>query len=796
MILRLARRAFRSRADRRLDRYRQVAGQIVALAAEHHALPEVDLRNRMQELRRRAKSDDCNSLIVPTFALVREAARRTLKQEHVPAQLIGGLAMQDSCIAEMKTGEGKTLAATLVCTLEALAGCGVHIATPNDYLAGRDMHWMRPIYEMLGISVGLITQDMDDEARRQSYACDVTYGVASEFAFDFLRDNMKFTADETVQRGHSFALIDEADATLIDEASMPLALFGPLGDRSPFYRAIDSVVRLLQSDDFSVDERRRVTLTERGYTAVEQKLKHAELLKRAHALHDMSSIALLHHVTQSLRAHVLLQRDRDYIVQRDELVIVDKLTGRSMPGRRYDEGLHQALEAKENLQIGEETQTLSSITFQTFFGQYGKIAGMTGTASTDSDEYRQIYDLDVVSIPTHRPVIRADRLVMHSTQADKTRAIIANVEAASARGQPVLIGAQSIERSESLAALLEAYGWTRSNTRAHRTFAVLNAKYHAEEARIIAQAGMPGAVTIATAMAGRGTDIRLGGSNSNEQQRQRVMAAGGLLVIGAEHHDQRRFDDQFRGRSGRQGDPGETIFHASLEDDLLQQGPSLTKLNKSPIADPAVAQRLVRRAQKQNESRNFDERITLLRFEATIQRQRQTIYEQRRSIRDDADPLQIVDRLRHETIDDLMAHFAPSSMPWDIEGLDQAIRTILTLAIPIEADRSAQENGAAALRDRIVAVADQWMSGKIAVYGQRQIGDIMRRIMMALIDQVWTEQLDRLEHLKRIIRDRRLPPYKVAAEFEIEAFALFEVAMRDFRHNVTSHAMRLGFEKS
>lgn len=797
MILRLAKRALSFRVERRLARYHEIAGQILTRASDHTPLSASALRERADELRHRAVAGTpLDNLIVETFALVREAARRALGEEHVAAQLIGGLALHDSCIAEMKTGEGKTLTATLVCALNALPGHGVHVASPNDYLAERDANWMRPVYQMLGLSVGVITSQMDDDARREAYRCDITYGVASEFGFDYLRDNMKFSAVETVQRGHAFALVDEADAVLIDEAGMPLALYGPLGEQSGFYRAIDAVIATLQPHHYEIDNRRRVALTDPGYSEVEQRLRRAGLLTASTTLHDIEAISLLHHIVQALRAHVLLARDRDYIVhQHDGVVIIDKLTGRPMPGRRYDEGLHQALEAKENCAIGEETRTLASITFQTLFRRYSKLAGMTGTATADEAEYRDIYGLEVVTVPTHRPLIRIDEAVLHSTAADKLRAILHDVESAAARGQPVLIGAPSIEQSETLAATLEAHGWKQRDdddaAGAGKTFAVLNAKHHAREARIIAQAGTPGAVTIATAMAGRGTDIRLGGEAADAATRARVIASGGLLVIGTAHHDHCRLDDQLRGRAGRQGDPGRSVFHASLQDELLNTSTAaLPPSTHGSVITSPVANRLVRAAQKRYESRSFDRRLSLLRFDAIIQRQRDTTYDLRRDVRDGADPLAMAKRLRDETIDDLIGRYAASGAGWDIAGLDAAIRSILTLAVTIEQPSAA--NDARALAHRIRTMADRWMQGKIDRIGEAALDDVLRRLMMALIDQLWSEQSERLEHLKRSIGDRRLPPHKVVAEFQIEAFALFELMTRDFRHEVTAHAMRVG----
>jgi preprotein translocase subunit SecA len=799
MILRLARRALNFGTRRKLTRYETTARRILSLEADHQRLSAGALRDRVADLRQQVQAGTpLDEVKEEVFALAREASHRVLNQYPVLAQIIGALVLHDGFIAEMKTGEGKTLTATLVCALHALTGEGVHIATPNDYLAERDANWMRPVYELLGLSTGVVTQEMDDDSRRDAYRCDITYGIASEFGFDYLRDNMKFSAAETVQRGHAFALVDEADATLIDDAGMPLALFGPLGDHSDFYQAIDAVIASLQPSHYEIDFRRRVALTETGYSEVERRLREQGLLKASTTLHDIASISLLHHVVLSLRAHVVLVRDRDYVIENGNVTIVDGLTGRPMPGRRYDEGLHQALEAKEGCAIGEETHTLAAITFQTYFRRYARLAGMTGTAIADAEEYNEVYGLDVISIPTHRPMIRIDESVLHATTAGKLRAILRDLEDAAARGQPVLIGAPTIERSEALAAMLEANGWRQRHEQTEhdattRTFAVLNAKHHAREAQIIAEAGAPGAVTIATAMAGRGTDIRLGGEHADEATRARVIAAGGLLVIGTAHHDHGRMDQQLRGRAGRQGDPGRSIFHASLEDELLTNAAITTRpMEQTARIAPAVGSRLIRAAQKRHEIRSFDRRLGLLRFDTIIQRQREDFYDLRRNIRDANDTLTLARRLRHETIDDLIDRFATPAAPWDIAGLDHAIRSVLTLAVEIDPPSADPKAAAQALAQHIRAMADRWIDGKIARMGESMFVDVLRRVMMALIDHLWSEQSDRLDHLKRRIGDRRLPPHKVVAEFQLEAFALFERMIADFRREVTAYAMRVG----
>ena len=798
MILRLARRALGVGARRTLARYQVRADHVLARSATCQSLTDAQMRERMNEFRRLAAAIPLDQLTEDVFALVREAARRTLGESHVREQVIGALALHDGCIAEMMTGEGKTLTATMVCALNALTGRGVHVATPNDYLAARDADWMRPIYELLGLSVGVITSALDDDSRRAAYGCDITYGIASEFGFDYLRDNMKFTAADCVQRGHAFALIDEADAVLIDEAGLPLSLFGPLGDHSDFYRVIDAVIAPLTPAHFSIDDRRRVALTESGYDSVEQGLRRAGLLKRAATLHDVASIALLHYVTQALRAHTLLVRDHDYIVQDGAVILVDTQTGRPMPGRRYDEGLHQAIEAKEGCAIGEETRTLASISFQTFFRRYDRLAGMTGTALADAAEYRDVYGLEVIPIPTHRPLIRRDETMLHATRDDKLQAILAEIESAHARRQPVLIGAPSIAQSEALAAMLEANGWERHDEATphevtSRRFALLNARHHAREAQIIARAGAPGAVTIATAMAGRGTDIRLGGDGADLAAQAEALAAGGLLVIGTAHHEHRRRDAQLRGRAGRQGDPGRTVFHASLQDELFTTaGLKLPAAATGSVIASAMARRLIEAAQQRHERRSLDRRLALLRFDAVIQRQYDTLHELRRDIRDGKETFATVKRLRDDTIDDLISGFAPPGAAWDLRQLDAAVRTILTLAVAMEPPSSDRAAASAALAERIRTTADRWMHGKAVDIGEARLADILRRLMMALIDQLWSEQAERLEHLKRRIGDRRLPLHKVIAEFQLEAFTLFERTLQEFREDVTAHAMRVG----
>jgi preprotein translocase subunit SecA len=616
MIGVVARKLFGSSNDRRIRSYRPRVDEVNALEAELEALSDDALRARTDEFRKQiAEGATFDDILVPAFATVREAAKRTLGQRHFDVQLIGGMVLHEGKIAEMKTGEGKTLVATLPVYLNALAGRGVHVVTVNDYLAKRDAEWMGQIYKFLGLTVGVIVHGLDDEQRKKEYDCDVTYATNNELGFDYLRDNMKYRLEDMVQRSHIYAIVDEVDSILIDEARTPLIISGPLDDRSEFYNTIDAYIPRLDKTDYELDEKQRtVNLTEVGMEKMENLLRDAGLLK-SNSLYDVENVSVVHHVNQGLRAHKLFARDKDYIVRNGEVVIIDEFTGRMMPGRRYSEGLHQALEAKEHQPIQPENQTLASITFQNYFRMYEKLAGMTGTAVTEADEFQDIYNLEVLEIPTNMPMIRIDDDdEVYRTAAEKFRAILALIEDCKGRGQPVLVGTTSIEKSEQLAEMLRKQGWEQhdfSDPNAFaalysgdegaskaKVFAVLNARYHEQEAQIIAQAGVPGAITIATNMAGRGTDIQLGG-NADMRIRQeladiaeprereksdraaeiraqvarlkeKALAAGGLYVLGTERHESRRIDNQLRGRSGRQGDPGHSKFFLSLEDDLMR----------------------------------------------------------------------------------------------------------------------------------------------------------------------------------------------------------------------------------
>ncbi|HEY8071056.1 MAG TPA: preprotein translocase subunit SecA, partial [Methylocystis sp.] len=706
----LAKKIFGSANERRLKTYQPRVKAINALEPEVAALSDEALRARTQEFRERlAAGKALDDLLVPAFATVREAARRTLGQRHFDVQLIGGMVLHEGGIAEMRTGEGKTLVATLAVYLNALTGKGVHVVTVNDYLAKRDAEWMGQIYNFLGMSVGVIVHDISDEDRSVAYASDITYGTNNEFGFDYLRDNMKYELAQMAQRGHSFAIVDEVDSILIDEARTPLIISGPIDDKSDLYNAIDKLLPKLVKEDYDLDEKQRsISLTDAGNEHMEELLGEAGILTEG-ALYEAQNVTIVHHVNQALRAHKLFQRDKDYIVRKGEVVIIDEFTGRMMPGRRYSEGLHQALEAKEHVQVQPENVTLASITFQNYFRLYSKLAGMTGTASTEALEFAEIYKLDVVEIPTHRPVQRFDEDdEVYRTAGEKLKAIAEEIEAASANLQPLLVGTTSIEKSEQLAQYLAKQGYTQIDFtdpkalpklyvaaragKPSKLFAVLNARFHELEAYIVAEAGVPGAITVATNMAGRGTDIQLGGNvemrvtqecvglegdalKAKEAEiraevarfKEQAIAAGGLYIIGTERHESRRIDNQLRGRSGRQGDPGRSKFYLSLQDDLMRifgserMDSMLVKLGLQEgeaIVHPWINKAL-EKAQQKVEARNFDMRKNVLKFDNVMNDQRKVIFERRREIMSDESVEDHVADMREEVVDKMVALHIP-----------------------------------------------------------------------------------------------------------------------------------------
>ena len=848
MIGAVARKLFGSANERRIRSYQPRVAAINALEKDIEALSDDALKARTAEFKKQvADGTALDDILVPAFATCREAAKRTLGQRHFDVQLIGGMILHEGKIAEMKTGEGKTLVATLAVYLNALSGRGVHVVTVNDYLAKRDAEWMGQIYTFLGLTVGTVVHGLDDEQRKKSYDCDVTYGTNNELGFDYLRDNMKYRLEDMVQRGHIYGIVDEVDSILVDEARTPLIISGPLDDRSEFYNTIDSYIPALDKTDYEVDEKQRtVTLTEAGMEKLEQRLRAADELK-GESLYDVENVSVVHHVNQALRAHKLFQRDKDYIVRNGEVVIIDEFTGRMMPGRRYSEGLHQALEAKEHQPIQPENQTLASITFQNYFRMYEKLSGMTGTALTEADEFMDIYNLEVLEVPTNMPLVRIDDDdEVYRTTKEKYRSIISLIEDCKLRGQPVLVGTTSIEKSEQLADMLREAGWeshdfTDPNAFAAlytgddgatktKVFAILNARYHEQEAYIVSQAGVPGAITIATNMAGRGTDIQLGG-NADMRIRQEIagfddprarekspqadeirsqvtrlkakaLAAGGLYVLGTERHESRRIDNQLRGRSGRQGDPGHSKFFLSLEDDLMRIFGSdkldgmLQKLGlkeNEAIVHPWINKAL-EKAQQKVEARNFDIRKNLLKFDNVMNDQRKVIFEERLELMRDEAVDETVAGMRHSVIDELVAKHIPHNAyaeQWDVNGLDQALREVLTLDLPIK--EWAKEEGIAdeEMRERIERRADEHMAGKVAKWTPDVMRYVEKSILLQTVDHLWRDHLVMLEHLRQVIGLRGYGQRDPLNEYKAEAFSLFEAMMGHLREAVTGQLMRV-----
>src|SRR6187401_215040 len=868
MIGAVARKLFGSSNDRRVRRYQPRVDAINALEPELLTLSDEELRARTAGFRLElADGKTLDDILVPAFATVREAAKRTLGQRHFDVQLIGGMVLHEGAISEMKTGEGKTLVATLAVYLNALTGRGVHVVTVNDYLARRDAEWMGQIYNFLGLTVGVIVHGLDDAERKEAYTRDITYGTNNEYGFDYLRDNMKYRLEDMVQRGHFYAIVDEVDSILIDEARTPLIISGPLDDRSDFYNTIDTFMpKLEKKTDYEVDEKQRtVTLTEGGMEKIETLLRDAGQLK-GDSLYDVENVSVVHHINQALRAHSLFNRDKDYIVRDGEVIIIDEFTGRMMQGRRYSEGLHQALEAKEHVQVQPENQTLASITFQNYFRMYHKLAGMTGTALTEADELFDIYKLEVVEIPTNVQVARLDEDdEVYRTQNEKYAAILAEIERANKRLQPVLVGTASIEKSEVLAEYLKKNGYKQIDFGSEsgmeklyaaaragkpaKLFAVLNARFHEQKAYIVAEAGVPGAITIATNMAGRGTDIKLGGSLDMriqqetaaitdeaekaakierikadiERFRDLVLKAeedfevepakggkpaktvnkpGGLYIIGSERHESRRIDNQLRGRSGRQGDPGRSKFFLSLEDDLMRIFGSdrldtmLTRLGLKEgeaIIHPWINKAL-EKAQQKVEARNFDIRKNLLKFDNVQNDQRKVIFEQRLDLMRDETVDETITDMRHAMIEDMVAKYVPENAypeQWNVAGLDHDLREILTLALPVQ--DWAKEEGITGddVRDRISRRADEWMAGKVAKWGPDVMRYVEKSVLLQTLDHLWREHLVMLEHLRQVIGLRGYGQRDPLNEYKAEAFSLFEAMVAHLREAVTAQLMRV-----
>ncbi|MSP43085.1 MAG: preprotein translocase subunit SecA [Alphaproteobacteria bacterium] len=818
----LAHRFFGSPSDRKLKKLHPIAAQINTLEAEVAVLNDDALRARTVTFREQlAAGATVDELLPAAFATVREAARRALSQRHFDVQLIGGVVLHQGKISEMKTGEGKTLVATLAAYLNALPGKGVHVVTVNDYLARRDSQWMGRVYNFLGLSVGCVVPGLSDPERRQAYAADITYATNNELGFDYLRDNMKYRLEDMVQRGHHFAIVDEVDSILIDEARTPLIISGPLEDQAQLYQEADLLIPKLSPEHYDLDEKARsVTITEAGNDYLEELLLQASLMEAGTSLYDIENISLVHHVNQALRAHILFLRDRDYIVKNGKVIIVDEFTGRMMEGRRYSEGLHQALEAKERVRIESENQTLASITFQNYFRLYGKLAGMTGTASTEANEFADIYGLEVLAIPTHMPVTRKDEDdEVYRTAAEKYDAIIDEIVRSNSIGQPVLVGTTSIEKSEQLSALLKKKKIPHN---------VLNARYHEQEAQIIAQAGKVGGVTIATNMAGRGTDIQLGGNLAMRIEeataedadelararkikaieaeiavaREKVLAAGGLYVIGTERHESRRIDNQLRGRSGRQGDPGRSKFFLSLEDDLMRIFGSermdgmLQKLGLQQgeaIIHPWI-NRAVAKAQEKVEARNFDIRKNLLKFDDVMNDQRKVIFEQRIDMMRTADLSGEIAGMRQQTIDDLVAQYIPEKAyaeQWDVAGLTEACRKFLGLDLPIAAWAAEEGIAEDEIRERIRDHANRFMAARAADIGPALMREIEKSVLLQIIDQHWREHLLHLEHLRQAVGLRGYAQRDPLREYQSESFALFETLLSKLRQDVCQHLAHL-----
>jgi preprotein translocase subunit SecA len=815
MLGAIARRLFGTANERYLKGLQSQVDAINAMESELESLSDEDLKQRTPWLRDRLAGDEeLDDLLVDAFATVREAAKRTLGQRHFDVQLLGGIILHKGMIAEMKTGEGKTLVSTLPVYLNSLSGEGVHVVTVNDYLARRDADWMGQIYKFLGLGVDCVVHGLDDDERRNAYAADVTYGTNNELGFDYLRDNMKFTLEDMVQRPFNFAIVDEVDSILVDEARTPLIISGPSEDSSDLYAIIDKLIPKLTAEDFEKDEKARaVTYTDIGTEKIETLLREAGLLTSGD-LYDIANVSLVHHTNQALRAHKLFTRDTDYIVKDDKVIIIDEFTGRMMEGRRYSEGLHQALEAKEGAHIEHENQTLASITFQNYFRLYPKLAGMTGTAMTEAGEFAEIYKLEVVEIPTNLPCIRDDMDdEVYRTVEEKNAAIIELIEDCQKRNQPILVGTVSIEKSEHLSALLKKRKIVHN---------VLNARYHEQEAVIIAQAGTPGAVTIATNMAGRGTDIQLGGhldmriaqeldGDMGEDERQKnidrirgeveakkniVIEAGGAFVLGTERHESRRIDNQLRGRCGRQGDPGASKFFLSLEDDLMRIFGSeridsmLQKLgleDGEAIIHPWVNKAL-EKAQEKVEARNFEIRKNLLKFDDVMNDQRKVIYVQRKDLMATEDVLDDITGMRHQIIDDMVATAIPENAypeQWDTDTLHEEALRVLGLDLPMT-DWAAEEGIAdVEIRERLIQASDRRMAEKAANYGPEVMRSVEKSLLLQILDEMWKDHLLSLDHLRQGIGLRAYGQRDPLNEYKREAFTMFEGLLDGLRERVT-----------
>ncbi|MEL7211200.1 MAG: preprotein translocase subunit SecA [Pseudomonadota bacterium] len=811
----IAKKVFGTPNDRKVKATRPLIAKINALEPEFEALSDEGLKDRTEALAKRAmEGESLDALIPEAFANCREAAKRALGLRAFDTQLMGGIFLHQGNIAEMKTGEGKTLVATFPAYLNALTGKGVHIVTVNDYLAKRDAEWMGKVYAALGLTTGVIYPDMPDDEKAAAYAADITYATNNELGFDYLRDNMKAELSQIAQRGHNFAIVDEVDSILVDEARTPLVISGPAEDRSEMYLTINKVIPGLTDEHYTMDEKaRNVTFTDAGNEFLEERLHEAGILPEDQSLYDPESTTIVHHINQGLRAHTMFQKDKDYIVRDGKVMLIDEFTGRMMAGRRLSEGLHQALEAKEGVDILPENVTLASVTFQNYFRLYDKLAGMTGTALTEAEEFAEIYGLGVVEVPTNQPVARKDNHdAVYRTAQEKFGAIVKSIAKAHEKKQPVLVGTTSIEKSEFLSELLKEAGIPHN---------VLNARQHEQEAQIVADAGKLGAVTIATNMAGRGTDIQLGGNvemrvlqaltenpeADPEETRQRIEAevaeekekvkeAGGLFVLATERHESRRIDNQLRGRSGRQGDPGKSSFYLSLEDDLMRIFGSdrLDKVLSSlgmkegeAIIHPWVNKSL-EKAQAKVEGRNFDIRKQLLKFDDVMNEQRKVIFSQRREIMEAEDLHEIAQDMRHQVIDDLVTHYMPPKSyadQWDTEGLHTEVREKLGVDVPVKdwADEEGVDDED--IRERLEKATDDYMQEKSEAFGADTMRNIEKQVLLQTIDAKWREHLVTLEHLRSVVGFRGYAQRDPLNEYKNESFQLFESMLNSLREDVT-----------
>ena len=838
-MLGFAKKFFGSSNERKVKAMSAQVAKINALEPEYAALSDEALKAKTEEFKARlAKGETLDGLLPEAFAVVREAGKRVLGMRHFDVQMVGGMVLHTGGISEMRTGEGKTLVATLPTYLNALEGKGVHVITVNDYLAKRDAEWMGQIHNFLGLSYGVIVNGLSQGERQRAYRSDITYGTNNEFGFDYLRDNLVYSVEEMVQRGHHYVIVDEVDSILIDEARTPLIISGPTEDRSEFYKTIDVLVKELIKDKTNYDhdeKQKQVILTEEGQERIEEILMAGgHLAEDTAGLYDAANISVVHHVNQALRANVLYTFDKDYIVKDDEVILIDEFTGRMMTGRRLSEGLHQAIEAKEGVSVQPENQTLASVTIQNYFRLYKKLAGMTGTAATEAQEFDDIYKMGVSEIPTNRPVLRIDDDdEVYRTEREKNDSILKQITDCHARGQPILVGTVSIEKSEELSKLLATYAWEwEGKKHTGIPHQVLNARFHEQEAGIVADAGVPGAVTIATNMAGRGTDIQLGGNmdmrlaNWRQQQKglgitpthedeltqraeleveisaakAQALAAGGLFVLGTERHESRRIDNQLRGRTGRQGDPGRSKFFLSCEDDLLRifAGERLDAIMRTFGVQEGEAithkwlNNAIATAQKRVEQRNYEIRKNLLKYDDVVNDQRKAVFEQRQEFMEATDLSDIIHEMRHDVVDDFVARYMPPKAyaeQWDIEGLDERVQAILGLTLPLKEWAAEEGFGDEEMRERLYKAADEYAAEREVIITPEQMRSVEKNFLLQMIDLQWREHLMHLDHLRNVIGLRGYGQRDPLNEYKTEAFSLFEKLLGDLRTNTTRWLM-------